>query len=778
MTMSGPELAQRPSPPATAGLVAVDGRSFPLRTAAIRATAGGGIARTVFTQSYANPYFEPLEVLYTLPLPADGAVVGYTIHLGEKVITGQIEKRETAAKMYAGALAAGRMAGLLSAERADTFTQKLGNLPPGAEVRVEIEVLHPLAFLPAVANPPATDALWQYRFPTVVGVRYEGAPGRVPDASLFDVERADPHGTPVRLDLELLVEDGEPSLLAPRSTSHALATAAAARAATRVTLDAPARLDRDLVVEWRAGSGAGAPEQVGVRLVEGPGLPGDDGRYGLLTITPPARPGRTFARDLTLLIDASGSMDGAPLAAAKALAQRLLADLGPEDRFELLAFASRMEKLVSGPVSANERNRRRAREKLAALRAGGGTEMASAIAEALAPLRGDSQRQVVLLSDGYIGFEGEVVGQVLSRLPAGARLHAVGIGSAPNRSLTQAAARAGRGIELLVGGEDEVERAATRLRAALVGPLLTDLEISGSAVRASAPGRPRDVLAGAPLVLAIELAPGGGSLAVSGRTAGATGRWTEQIAVLAAAATAAEHCAVTRMPVGALHGREAIADEELHLAVIEGHLEASATLDRIEALGLRHRIASRRTSLIAIAEEPSVDPRAPRRRERLPVELPAGVSAEGVGLGGPMVRERGLGVAFHAGPDMVRMLRGARGRDLFAGTDLRAVVAVPLEIEARVTCREGDLLVLEFESPADGFLLPGDRDTVRVVLDDRSVIETRVDAGLSTRTGPHARGLTLRLALRTAGGETWPSAPIVAITWNQERLAVHITAEP
>ncbi len=773
--MSEPALAQRPAPPAATGLVAVDGRSFPLRAAAIRATAGGGIARTVFTQSYANPYFEPLEVLYTLPLPADGAVVGYTIHLGEKVITGQIEKRETAAKMYAEALAAGRMAGLLSAERADTFTQKLGNLPPGAEVRVEIEVLHPLAFLPAVANPPATDARWQYRFPTVVGVRYEGAPGRVPDASLLDVERADPHGTPVRLDLDLLVEDGEPSLLAPRSTSHALATAAAARAATRVTLDAPARLDRDLVVEWRAGSAAGAPGEVGVRLVEGPGLPGDDGRYGLLTITPPARPARTFARDLTILIDASGSMGGPPIAAAKALARRLLADLGPEDRFELLAFASQMARLVPGPVAADEHNRRRANEALAALAAGGGTEMASAVMNALTPLRDNSQRQVVLLSDGYIGFESEVVGRVRQLLPPGARLHTVGIGSAPNRSLTQAAARAGRGVEILIGSEDEVEPAAARLRSALVGPVLTDLEIGGSAVRACAPARPRDVLAGEPLVLAIELATTGGSLAVAGRLAGTAGRWAERIDVRAGTDI---HLS-TQIPIGALFGREAIADVEMQIAAAAHDSDApSALVDGIEALGLRHRIASRRTSLIAIAEEPSVDPRAPRRRERLPVEIPAGVSAEGVGLGGPMVRERGLGVAFHAGPDMVRMLRGARGRDLFAGTDLRAADAAAIEIEARVTRRDGDLLVLEFEVPAAGIVIPGREDGLTVILVDGTTIEARVDESLSTRPGRHAPGLTLRLALLTAGGETWPAAPLAAITWDQERLAVHITAEP
>jgi len=81
------------------------------------------------------------------------------------------------------------------------------------------------------------------------------------------------------------------------------------------------------------------------------------------------------------------------------------------------------------------------------------TEMVQAMVEALAPLRPESQRQVILLTDGYIGFESEVIGQVLHRMVPGARLHAVGIGAAPNRTLTRGAARAGRGVEILVGDD-------------------------------------------------------------------------------------------------------------------------------------------------------------------------------------------------------------------------------------------------------------------------------------------------------------------------------------
>ena len=63
--------------------------------------------------------------------------------------------------------------------------KRLGFIARGVEPL--FEVLQPLAFLAGVdAGAPQ----WEYRFPTVVGVRYEGVAGRVPDAGRLDVDRA------------------------------------------------------------------------------------------------------------------------------------------------------------------------------------------------------------------------------------------------------------------------------------------------------------------------------------------------------------------------------------------------------------------------------------------------------------------------------------------------------------------------------------------------------------------------------------------------------------
>ncbi len=770
---------ERPSP----GLVSVDGRVYPLRSAHIRARAEGGLAAATLVQEFHNPYDEPLEVAYAMPLPADGAVLGYTITMGERIIRGEIEVREKAEARYRKALYEGRTAGLLEQDRPDTFQQRLGNVPARTDVRVEIDVLQPLAFLAGtgVAGAPgpgtagaATTAgalLWEFRFPTVVGVRYEGAPGRVPDARRLDVDRDVEGAVPTRFGLSLTVADESAGPGEISSPSHELITAGSVEGAS-VRLREDARLDRDLVVRWAATTPA-----VGVRVVEGCGLGGDNGRYALVTITPPAAPRAAYRRDLTVLIDSSGSMSGRPIELAKRMVGALLEGLGPEDRFEILSFSNSVERLTRGAVPATAEAIERAVRDVRGIEAGGGTEMTHALGEALRTLRTDSQRQVVLVSDGEIGFEHEVLGKVRN-IPAGVRIHVVGIGVAPNRSLTRFLARAGRGVELIAGDDATATECAVRLRAATDRPVLTDLRIGGSALRGLAPAKPRDVLAGQPLLVAAELKAQGGTLEVAGNLAGSTEAWGWRVEIpastapgaLGAAAAVTDSPAIARtpLPIGALYGRETIADLEAETG--PDGLPAEEIDRRITAIGLRHRITSRRTSLVAICEEPTTDPTAPRRRERLPVELPAGVSAEGVGLLGSgdmmmLVRLRG---SMLTGPPTASLERGMRPmaglpteglppkRAMWLGEaeTLRPARAGGHVLQGAVIHRDGGEIVLEFEVPEDGYTLPSGVATITV--GGRKIGSARTVAEKSTAPGPHPRGVWVRLALRMEGGVAWP----------------------
>lgn len=135
--------------PAGGRLVGADGQALPLERAHLAAQAGGGLARVVLTQTFRNPSSAPLDVVYLLPLPADGAVSGFSFLLGDQRVVGEVTGREAARARFEQALVEGRTAALLDQERSSVFTQRLGNVPPGAEVVAEVVVDQPLRWLAA-----------------------------------------------------------------------------------------------------------------------------------------------------------------------------------------------------------------------------------------------------------------------------------------------------------------------------------------------------------------------------------------------------------------------------------------------------------------------------------------------------------------------------------------------------------------------------------------------------------------------------------------------------
>jgi Ca-activated chloride channel family protein len=641
-------------------LVSTTGRALPLLGSVLSADAAGGIARVTLEQRFKNPHAEPLAVTYSLPLPHDGAVSGFAFRVGERRVVGEIDRRRAARERYEQALVEGRSAALLEQDRASLFTQEIGNIPPGEEVTVEVSIDQRLRWL--------DEGAWEWRFPTVVAPRYLGEPGRVPDADRVAQDVAD-GALGARVALSCTIRDALADGRKPESPSHAVETLTAG-GALRVELrdKAGARLDRDVVVRWRV-----TTPKVGIALDTGRAERGAASQHahGLLTIVPPSLDAgrRAVARDLILLLDTSGSMGGDPLAHAVRVASALVSTLREQDRLEMIEFSSASRRWKSSPVAANEPARREALSWLAGLQASGGTEMRTGILEALATVRKDAQRQVVLITDGQIGFESQVVAAICDRLPVSSRLHTVGVGSAVNRSLTGPAARAGHGIEVIMGLGEDAERAASRIVARTNAPLFVDLQLGGDALVEHAPVKLPDLFAGAPALVGVALKPEGGELTVRGRTP--DGSWEQRIRVPAIAQGEGNRAVV------ALFGREAVEDLETRLGAGDDAHEIDASIERI---GVDFQISTRLTSWVAVSQDRTVDPSEPLRRERMPHELPHGMSAEGLGLR----------PATAAAPAMPSIVDGAIRRRLASpAAPMQArVAALPRGISPRIEVGE------------------------------------------------------------------------------------------
>ena len=115
LLLTGPAIAAEPVVEGTGALHAVkaDGTplgSCPLQHTTVNAQLSGFVARVLVTQTFANPFKDPIEAIYTFPLSERAAVDAMWIRTADRVIRGEIKEREEARKIYEDARAAGKLA--------------------------------------------------------------------------------------------------------------------------------------------------------------------------------------------------------------------------------------------------------------------------------------------------------------------------------------------------------------------------------------------------------------------------------------------------------------------------------------------------------------------------------------------------------------------------------------------------------------------------------------------------------------------------------------------
>jgi len=80
-----------------------NGQAVPLVEVSGTARADGLLLQTTFRQRYANRSPDNIEAVYTFPLPHGAVLLGLTFTLGERRLTGAVERKE-AEERYAKAI--------------------------------------------------------------------------------------------------------------------------------------------------------------------------------------------------------------------------------------------------------------------------------------------------------------------------------------------------------------------------------------------------------------------------------------------------------------------------------------------------------------------------------------------------------------------------------------------------------------------------------------------------------------------------------------------------
>jgi Ca-activated chloride channel family protein len=563
-------------------------------------------------QGFRNPFPTPLEATYVFPLPPRAALTRLTLTADDRVIEAQLQERGAAREAYDQAIAAGQRAAIAEEERPDVFTLRVGNILPGEQVTVALRLAQPLALVDGEA---------EFRFPLVVAPRYipgrpldgeQAGDGYAPDTDAVpDASRITPpvllpgFPNPVALSLRAEIDAAGLELTGVKSSLHAVSEQDGV-----VEIRPGERLNRDFILRLAYAGGSDTLVFAADPAKEGQESTG--GTFQLIAF-PPDEPQQPRPRDVVLLLDRSGSMEGWKMVAARRAAARIIDTLVDQDRFAALTFDTVVERpdgLPTGLAPATDRNRYRAVEHLSRTDSRGGTELLAPLREGLGLLTDAGRdRVLVLVTDGQVGNEDQILRETHAAA-TGVRVHTVGIDQAVNAGFLGRLAAAGRGRCELVESEDRLDAAMDRIHRRIGSPAVLDIAVDAGGVQV-VPGTVTgvgDLFPGVPLVVAGRYAGEPGALALAGTTVdGRAWRVTPE---------------VVRVGDGALAPLWARA----YLRTLEDRYAVSPEpklAEKIVATSLRHGVLCRFTAYVAVDTRVVTDGAEPHRVVQ-PVEQPAG----------------------------------------------------------------------------------------------------------------------------------------------------------
>lgn len=457
----------------------------PLKNTSVKTDISGFVARVNVRQEFENSYTSPIEAVYTFPLSQNGAVDDMTMTVGSRVIRAKIMKRDDARQVYEQAKNEGKTASLLDQERPNIFTQSVANIMPGDKVIVEISYVETLKY---------EDGAYEFVFPMTVGPRY------IPGSGVADANKIKPKYAETRngsdISVEVNLNAGVP-VEEIKSISHDIQQVNFSPSIARVTLkDEKTIPNKDFILRYDVTGGK----------IQDAVLAHRDERGGFFTLIlqPPDKiaPEDRTPKEIVFVLDTSGSMSGFPIEKAKEAMKMSIDGLYPDDTFNLITFAGDTSILFEGPVPATAANVEKAKAFIDSRQGAGGTEMMKAIKAALDPSDAkDHLRIVCFMTDGYVGNDAEIIGEI--QWHPKARVFSFGIGSSVNRSLLDKMAQQGRGEVEYVTLDEDGSKAAKKFYERVRSPLLTDLSIdwNGMPVADVYPSKLTDLFSAKPVVV-------------------------------------------------------------------------------------------------------------------------------------------------------------------------------------------------------------------------------------------------------------------------------------
>jgi len=439
------------------------------------------VATTRVEQVFYNEGSRPAEGTYIFPLPVGAAVSDLVMWVDGKPVEARILDADEARRTYDEIVRRMRDPALLEYIGAGAIQASVFPIQPFSEVKIEIEYAQLL---------PADNGLIHYEYPLRTD-QFTRRPVESLSLSL-DVTSRDPIGAIYSPTHDLaIIRDGD----------------FAFRAGFETTRTRP-------MTDFSLYYGL-ATSEISANLLTYRESADEDG-YFTLMITPPAEATteRIIPKDVILVLDQSGSMDGAKWDQARDAVGFVLENLNPRDRFNVIAFSTGTRIYARSLQPPDEAPR--AKDWISKLEAIGSTDIDTALREAMDMADRERPTVVLFLTDG-LPTEGvidtpTILANVKAVAPPNVRIFTFGVGYDVDTVLLDQLYQEFRGAGTYVRPEERIDDEVSALYAKISAPVLTDLSLDFGAVMADdlVPSAPLpDLFAGSQLIVTGRYRDGG-----------------------------------------------------------------------------------------------------------------------------------------------------------------------------------------------------------------------------------------------------------------------------
>lgn len=525
-----------------------DSAPLPLIAEQLKVEIDQGHATTEFFHTFQNETQDNLEGRYQINLGTIATATGFSYWNGQQRIVGEIFEKEAAQFVYQSVTGSGRDPGLLEQTGEGTFSFRVAPITPGEKKRVSIQTAEWLR---------QTEDQIEYRAPL-------GRSGKGSTISLNDARKIEKIWSP----------------------THAL-TIETTGNKRRIRVGEPAGKTGTFILRYRVTE---APFALSTAVHRDKG----QDAYAVVSIaTPKGLTKQKSPRDVTIVVDRSGSMSGNPLEAARRATEGVVSRLDENDYVNIVQFDDGVDALFSEPKKVSDA-RDDAKAYVNSIAAGGGTDIALALREALVRQKPSGRSQIILfLTDGQSDSRSAL--EEAKKAPTAVRFYTVGIGAGVDKALLSRLARDNRGRFTYVADEKNLERDIEHLFSRIEAPTLSDikLELDGATMARMYPRSAPDLFGKDQLMFAMRLKPSAqkntARLVLTAKREGKKQVFEKQISL----------APVTRPWVGRMWGQNRV-DDLLEQISLQG--ETPELKKETIELALAYSLVTQYTSFLAIPE--------------------------------------------------------------------------------------------------------------------------------------------------------------------------------